>query len=125
MDLGTHTSTRALIAAALILISGAGPRPQVASAQVPPGQDHAFRVTFSTTAAAAHPTLTIELTMCTDGTGIGGLAHECLPGTPATPFFDATNLSFAGIMVNGAQPLAARTHSLAMDVEQGCCRTRR
>lgn len=116
----TKSNSRAIIiaaVAALILVARGAAHLPPASAQIPPGQDRAFHVTLSTTAPAAHPTLTMELTICTDGTGIGGLAHECLPGTPATPFFDAANMSLKGIMVSGAQPLAARTHSIAIDIE--------
>ncbi len=121
MNIGASTTTtRALTVAAaavLILVMGAASHSQVALAQIPPGQDHAFHVTFSTTAPSSHPTMNMELTICTDGTGIGGLAHECTPGTPATSFFDAMSMSLKGIAVNAAQPLAARTHSVALDVE--------
>jgi len=111
---------KGLIAAAiavLTLIVGAGLQSQSASATTPPGQDHAFHVTLSTTVAPSNPDINVDLTLCTNGNGIGGTANECTASTPASPFFDEATANFKGVKVNGAQPVGARTASITFDIE--------
>ena len=89
----------------LTLIVGAGLQAQSASATTPPGNDHAFTVTLSSTTAGAHPDIGVNLTLCTNGNGIGGTANECTASAPAQPFFDQATANFKGLQVNGAQPI--------------------
>src|SRR5437762_11732487 len=83
--------------AVLTLIAGVGLLP--ASATKPPGQDHSFQVTLSTTVVGAHPVLDVNLTLCTDGTAIATQAHEYTASLPAEPFFDESTAKHSGIAV--------------------------
>lgn len=103
--------------AALTLIAGAGLQWQSASASTPPGQDHAFKVTLSQTTVGLPVDINVKLTLCTDGTGIGGTIHECIASSPAAPFFDQATANFKGIIVNSAQTKGSRTGSTAFDIE--------
>lgn len=111
---------KGLIAAAiavLTLIVGAGLQSQSASATTPPGQDHAFHVTLTSTTTGSNPDINVDLTLCTNGNGVGGTANECAASAPASPFFDQATAQYFGIQVNGAQPLAAITANITFDIE--------
>ncbi len=103
--------------AVLTLIAGVGLQSQSASATTPPGQDHAFHVTLSQTVVGLPVTLNVDLTLCTNGNGVGGTANECVAGTADAPFFDQATANFKGILVNGAQTVGARTGSTTFDIE--------
>ncbi len=82
----------------------------------PPGQDHAWNVTLSTTALGSHPDITATLNLCTDGSGQPGIAHECLSGVPADPLFDHAIIRYTGM--RAASPaIASRIATITLDVE--------
>jgi hypothetical protein len=90
--------------------------PGPATAVAPPGQDHAWNVTLTSTTAGSHPDISATLNMCTDRTGLPGVTHECVPGSPAPSIFDQWTIRYTGLRA-GSPPIASRVATVTLDVE--------
>ena len=89
----------------------------VVQAGTPPGQDHQWATSFSTTAPNVPTDITTTLTMCTDGLGSAGTIHECGGSVPATePIFDEYGIKYYG-MSWSQPPLATRMAQATIDLE--------
>ena len=107
---------RALACFAVASIVGVVFAATPAASVAPPGQNHAWNVALSNTALSSHPDITATLNLCTDGTGLPGIAHECLSGIQPSPLFDHATVRYTGMRV-AASAIASRIATIALDVE--------
>lgn len=107
---------RALACLAIVSVVGVVFAATPAASVAPPGQDHAWNVTLSSTALSSHPDISATLNLCTDATGLPGIAHECLATVPAGPLFDHAIVRYTGLRV-AAPAIASRIATITLDVE--------
>lgn len=115
-----NVNVSALLAVAMLVAAIAGTigsHNGAAFASTPPGNDHALKVTLTSTLPGSHPDIESELNVCTDNSGLAGPMHECAAVAPAGALLDQAAARMYGIRVAAGLPLASRVGRITIDVE--------